>query len=347
MRFLSIAVLVVCLPSTALAWGFDGHRITGQVAEQFLTPAAAAAVAGLLGGESLANATLWADTIKGSRPETRPWHYLNVPVGQPAVTTAHCPAQGCVLNKSIDFIDILSDPATTQADRLEALRFTLHLVGDMHNPMHLGLAEDLGGNRRDVLFNGSDTNLHALWDWGIISSTNTPWPTYAQQLTNNITAQNLADWTGDTPEDWATESYLLTHSLAYPDSTDEVYVVTNDYADAALLAINQRLSQAGVRLANLLNQAFDASLAGDYNADGFVSQADLDLVLLNWGNATLPVGWSATDQFDNQQISQNELDSVLLNWGDGSPPLLTAIPEPASAAAFISLCLLCGRRRND
>jgi len=79
----------------------------------------------------------------------------------------------------------------------------------------------------------------------------------------------------------------------------------------------------------VLNQAL-ANLLGDYDANGQVSQSDLDLVLLNWGSATLPAGWIAADQFDGATVSQNELDGVLLNWGDGNPPSLLAIPEPAT-----------------
>ncbi|MEL7087301.1 MAG: hypothetical protein AAGL98_02485 [Planctomycetota bacterium] len=87
-------------------------------------------------------------------------------------------------------------------------------------------------------------------------------------------------------------------------------------------------------------------LTGDYNGDGFVSQADLDLVLLNWGNAALPSGWAAADQFDGVQISQNELDGVLLNWGNGNPPDLNAIPEPGTATAVVVLVGLLRRRRR-
>jgi len=93
--------------------------------------------------------------------------------------------------------------------------------------------------------------------------------------------------------------------------------------------------------------SLDVSLAGDYTGDGFVSQADLDLVLLNWGDAVLPIGWAAVDQFDGVLISQNELDGVLLNWGDGSPPALAAIPEHASGALMLVglTAALRGRRR--
>ena len=85
---------------------------------------------------------------------------------------------------------------------------------------------------------------------------------------------------------------------------------------------------------------------GDYNGDGFVSQADLDLVLLNWGDSTLPAGWAAADQFDGVQISQNELDGVLLNWGDGTPPSVNAIPEPGVLGIVGTLGLGVGGRRR-
>ena len=97
---------------------------------------------------------------------------------------------------------------------------------------------------------------------------------------------------------------------------------------------------------NLYGTAVEALLNGDFNADGFVSQADLDLVLLNWGESTLPDGWIASEQFDGQLVSQNELDLVLLNWGDGEPgPSFAAIPEPASAAV-LGVCGLFWMRRQ-
>ena len=87
-------------------------------------------------------------------------------------------------------------------------------------------------------------------------------------------------------------------------------------------------------------------LDGDYNGDGFVSQADLDLVLLNWGDSTLPSGWMAVDQFDGVQVSQNELDGVLLNWGDGNPPVVSVVPEPASIALLVGAGGALGARRT-
>ena len=87
-------------------------------------------------------------------------------------------------------------------------------------------------------------------------------------------------------------------------------------------------------------------LDGDYNGDGWVSQADLDLVLLNWGGSELPETWAATHQFDGVLVSQNELDAVLLNWGSGTAPAATAIPEPATGLWLAGMLGLAGRRRT-
>ncbi|MEM7626648.1 MAG: PEP-CTERM sorting domain-containing protein [Planctomycetota bacterium] len=97
----------------------------------------------------------------------------------------------------------------------------------------------------------------------------------------------------------------------------------------------------------VIHLAAPSDLPGDYDGDGFVSQADLNLVLLNWGDTTLPAGWLAADQFDGVAISQNELDGVLLNWGEGTPPSLTPIPEPtALSLIFIGVFGLSGRRSS-
>jgi len=131
-----------------------------------------------------------------------------------------------------------------------------------------------------------------------------------------------------------------------------------DTADAGIFSISYLIATSDEDIAGAINGSLmlltltaeviaAGFIDGDYNGDGFVSQADLDLVLLNWGDATLPVGWAAADQFDNVQVSQNELDGVLLNWGDGTPPAVTAVPEPASIALLAGLpLLLTGRRRR-
>lgn len=257
MRNTLITFVVAVLPSFAFAWGADGHRITGQIAEQYLTPEAAAAVADLLGDQTLADSTVWADSIKRDRPETRPWHYMNAPEGVEAVTLDHCPKRGCMLSKTIDFTAVLRDPDATRDEKIEALRFVTHFVGDIHTPLHMGLQSDKGGNDIRVEFQGSFVNLHSLWDSTILRSTRVKWPEYAERLTTEITEDDLETWSTLDPAAWATESYHLAHGAAYPIPESMRIEDDPDYRERALAIINQRLQQGGVRLAAILNDVFE------------------------------------------------------------------------------------------
>lgn len=253
MRNLACLLALLAIPTLAHAWGGDGHRITGWIAEQHLTPEAKEAIAELLGDESLADSTVWADTIKGQRPETRPWHYMNPPEGIEVVTLDHCPKRGCVLSKTIEYAEVLKDPESTHAAKLEALRFVTHFVGDIHTPLHMGRKIDKGGNDTRVEFQGSFVNLHTLWDSTILRSTRVKWQSYAEQLNAGITEEDVEVWSVVDPGAWATESYHLAHGVAYPIPDSMVIEDDPEYRGRALQTIDQQLQRGGVRLAAMLN----------------------------------------------------------------------------------------------
>ena len=173
--WLAIAVpLLLVLPTTtpAWAWGRLGHRVISRIAEKNLTPKTRAAITELLGpGETLADASTWADENRRRLPKTAPWHYVDVPLDEPrydAKWSADDSKHGCVVNKIKEFRATLKDPKRSIEDRRFALRFFIHCIEDLHMPMHVGDNHDRGGNDTQVRFFDRGSNMHRLWDSDMI-----------------------------------------------------------------------------------------------------------------------------------------------------------------------------------
>jgi len=201
-----------------LGWGRDGHRIIGTIATHYLTPEAKAAVTTFLGDQSLADVSTWADEIKSNRAYdwARPLHYANVQPGADGFNLKRdCPKEGCVVSAIIKYAKVLRSQDASPAERTEALKFLIHFVQDIHQPLHVSRARDKGGNDIKVEFFHDRTNLHRLWDSGLIRRTKKPWSAYAAELQQGITPEQLAKWKSTDPVEWATESYRLTLSHAY------------------------------------------------------------------------------------------------------------------------------------
>lgn len=173
-RHTAIALIAVLIPATSFGWGRDGHRIIGHIAEQFLSTNARAAVRDLLGDESLADVSTWADEVRGSPAYrwTAPLHYVNSPPGSDGYDAQRDCADGCCVVGAIEhYADVLRDSQAPRPVRIEALKFLVHFVGDVHQPLHAGYGVDRGGNDVKVFFFGDNTNLHSLWDSGLIRRT--------------------------------------------------------------------------------------------------------------------------------------------------------------------------------
>ena len=171
----AIVALVVAAfaPSGVLAWGNEGHRVIALIAADRLTPVARAEVAALLGGDardSMESASTWADYIRLSRPETAPWHYVNIEVSASGYNAAtDCPADNCVVAQVQKDARIVADRQLATPVRAEALRFLIHFVGDLHQPLHCADNHDRGGNEVAVLIGAEQTNLHAVWDTDVVA----------------------------------------------------------------------------------------------------------------------------------------------------------------------------------
>ena len=240
-------------PGLLWSWGRTGHRVSAMMAESRLTPAALAAVRSLLEpGESLADASTWADEQR-EVPRSGPWHYVNVPISEPRYDPRFCSPEGCVVSKVEDFERVLSDPRASRAEKQQALRFLVHFIQDLHQPLHVGDTGSRGGNLVQVRFFDVGTNLHRVWDSAVIEWHSTDEANVAAGTERLATPQMAAAWSKGSVEDWATES-LAEAKLAYClPGTDRLIgsgtKLGEEYCRFALPIIQLRLAQSAVRLA--------------------------------------------------------------------------------------------------
>jgi hypothetical protein len=257
-----LAVAVVASSSPRVhAWGRIGHRAAARVAESRLTPAARAAIQNLLDpGETLADASTWADEQRQDRPETGAWHYVNVPITLDRYDRRFCSPDGCVVGKIVELRATLAAPNTPREQKREALRFLVHFIEDMHQPLHVGDRMDRGGNDLQLQFFGEGTNLHRLWDSGVIEHESADEATWTVTIDALATPERTRDWVEGAVEDWATES-LIQARRAYRHPSSGSPLVSGgklgqEYQDFALPIVKERLARSAARLAFVLNEVF-------------------------------------------------------------------------------------------
>lgn len=214
----ALSLLLACVVAPAFGFGEKGHRIHGELTWKLLDKQTRDKLGSILKDETLADIGNWADQIRDDRPETRSWHFVNLPKDATNYDAARdCHAEGCVVGKLEEYEKVFADPKQTAEARLEALRWLVHLTADLHQPLHVALLEDKGGNDLQVTFFGRNTNLHRVWDTDMIERFDQDSRTYAEDLFRDIRPEDVAEWQKGTPADWATESWKLANSVAYVD----------------------------------------------------------------------------------------------------------------------------------
>ncbi|HEV8582498.1 MAG TPA: S1/P1 nuclease [Thermoanaerobaculia bacterium] len=252
----AVFLLLLAGPSSLLAWGPNGHRIVGRIAANHLTDEAAVAVTSLIGPEGLDQACTWADEIRNDpnwQPPLKnpsPWHFISIDDGETLETTARDP-KGDVLEAIERFSAVLRDPQANRQAKQEALRFLIHFVGDVHQPLHVGRRADRGGNSVEVSWFDQKMNLHSVWDSGLIDSEKLSYSEFAAFI-DHPTLKEIQEWQSAAPADWVRESKAV---------RERVYKIGDgklsyQYAFDNIPLIKRRLLQAGVRLAGLLNSIF-------------------------------------------------------------------------------------------
>jgi hypothetical protein len=312
MRSLLFASLVLILPAApAFGWGCEGHQIVALIARAHLTPAAAAAVDRMLAEnppdaalnnfckspDAMADIATWADAVR-TAAKTGLWHYVDIPLsekGGSGSLAAWCPpigpaadgknATGCVTNAIEYHWAILLDTSRSGADRAMALRYIIHFVGDMHQPLHSSDNDDQGGNCTSMRFFEEErpANLHSIWDSKLIqhelSARKETVGDYARRLDHQFT-DRWSEW-GLGPVDptaWAWEGNRIARSFTYGELKPAIpvekpnpnadcnaerekvtalkIVIGDAYASTAIPVVGEQLAKAGYRLADLLNRTF-------------------------------------------------------------------------------------------
>jgi hypothetical protein len=256
-RYPAAVLWLALLTQSVWAWGPMGHRVAARFAEERLTLRALAAVHQLLGpGVTISDASVWADEER-EIPGSQSWHYVNVPITAPRYDPRFCQPGGCVVSRIEYFKRILADKGAPNAERQQALKFLIHLIADLHQPLHVGDNNDRGGNLLQVRFFDIGSNLHRVWDSGIIEHHTMNEQVWLWDLTFVANPKMVVEWSRGTPEDWATESLLIAKS-AYrlPGSQTIVRPGTRlgaEYCNFALPIIQRQLAKAGIRTAFILN----------------------------------------------------------------------------------------------
>lgn len=255
----ALAVVCLLLPAPAWAWGPEGHEVVAHIAGMNLTPKARAGVAALLGGEaeaSMAIAANWADEIRDARPQTSSWHYVNLEIDgdHRYVPARDCSGGNCAVGQILRDEAILRSNAVPAA-KTEALKFLIHFVGDIHQPLHAADNHDRGGNDvRIALRRGRPMTLHHFWDDDVVAAQGRDPVAIARDIDASLArAQKAALMAPAAPADWALASAALARTVVYPQIHQGI---GNQVLAADAPAARAQLAKAGYALAGILNTIF-------------------------------------------------------------------------------------------
>ncbi len=245
-------LLLTFIMFTSFAWGPTGHRVTGWVAEKNISKKVKKELQRILGSQSLAMASTWMDDIRSDSlyDYTSDWHWVTIPGGMTYQQTEKN-KNGDIVETIERLISSLKTRNLKPKDETEYLKMLIHLVGDIHQPLHVGLGSDRGGNDIKVMWFRSESNLHRVWDSEMIDDTKLSFTELAESL-EKPDATEVSLWQKSSVIDWATES------IGY---RDQVYRYGNGrlgykYAYENFHIVRYRLLQAGIRLAGVLNDIY-------------------------------------------------------------------------------------------
>jgi hypothetical protein len=270
MRGVAIGALLLCVGvQLSWAWGREGHRLTALVAEQYLTPEAKSQVALLLGRETLADVAPWADAYRQEHPETGKWHFVDIPMAEAKFDrNRDCPVsqmdpkspwRDCVTDRILYFEGRLGDDSLSIKERAFALKFLVHLIGDIHQPFH-ALGDARGGNGIAVSFLGSsrcdsyNCNLHGVWDDMLIEEQGLNEKKYTERLLQEIKDNQWERLAGGEPTTWANISHHYAVEALVPNGA----LITHEYVAEESKVVDAQLALGGLRLARVLNRILTA-----------------------------------------------------------------------------------------
>ncbi len=237
-------------------YGVLGHRVIARVAASRISPLTRTRLQPYLGAKTMAEISTWGDEVRGQRPFTGPWHYVNIPITDSIYRQSrHCPNQ-CIIKALEAQMRILENRMTPRATRAEALKWVVHLVGDLHVPLHVGDRGDRGGNDLQVRYDRRRLSLHSFWDGPVLQSMGLSENAMVSRIEQRL--RSRSDTTAiasGTIERWAMETHRVARDVAYRRLASNL-VIDDAYLAAAHPAAEELLLRAGVRLAELLDRAF-------------------------------------------------------------------------------------------
>lgn len=244
-----------CLAS--YGWGQKGHDTTAYIAENHLTPISKAYIEDLLDGRSIVYYANWLDNASHT-PEyaySKTWHYKNIDEGQ-TFDSAPLLDSGDIVRAIYSQINILKNPESPREDKQLALKIIVHLLGDVHQPMHLGRATDLGGNKHAIKYFGKENNLHSVWDSSLPESAHKwSYTEWQQQIDRANSDEVVLILQNGTPEKWAQETFEIAKDVY--EKTPKDANISYDYIAEWTPVIEQQFLRGGLRLADVLNSIFD------------------------------------------------------------------------------------------
>jgi hypothetical protein len=273
-RVLFGLILAICAPSLCFAWGYGGHATVAEIATYYLTEQTVARIKDLLDGGlgEFVDEASWADYVVDERPYTYYWHVVEIPPdGGRYDRVRDCKNDDCVVERLKRFARMVGDRTIAKPQRVEALKYVIHFMGDIHVPFH-SLAPLNRGKGTWVRVGETTEKLHCLWDYAWCDARfqadfgSSPYE-IARQLVTQITPDQLKEWRAGTAEDWANESFTIAHdfiirhdiiaALARGANSEQTPIVLADSTlDEMRPIVTRRLATAGVRLAWLLNETF-------------------------------------------------------------------------------------------
>jgi len=252
--FISLFLFSFLISSeVSFGWGATGHRVTGEIAEQHLSKKARKKLRAIMGQESLVLSSTWMDEIK-SAPGTRhlnPWHYVSIPDGE-TYETSEISSEGDAIWAIEMLIDsIEQNPKLPIENQRDIIRMLVHLIGDIHQPLHVGRADDKGGNAIRVKWFGNPSNLHRVWDSDMIDGHKMSYTELAASL-YRPTRQEIRELQNSGPREWAMESMSYREGIYNYPGEQLGYKYVYQHFDT----VQQRLLEAGIRIAGVLNRLY-------------------------------------------------------------------------------------------
>jgi hypothetical protein len=253
-----ISSSLICFSAlSAFAWGQKGHDTTVFIAENHLTPITKAIVEELLDGKSMVYYANWLDNASHT-PEyaySKTWHYKNIDHGID-YDKAPLLESGDIVRAINEQVKVLQNENAPREERQLALKMVIHLLGDIHQPMHIGHASDLGGNRWNVKYFGRDNNLHSVWDSSLPESAHKwSYTEWQQQIDRVSEAEENEILKDGNPYKWGEETYNICKQVYA--NTPEGSKISYDYIAEWTPVIEQQFLKGGLRLADLLNSIYD------------------------------------------------------------------------------------------